>query len=170
MAKDIDDVKTGTVVSKTVYDKFAEYCKDRADLDGQYVIEELQENQMAAILSATTEAELDKAMEAAGLTALKDLDDGTEIQINGYHYMHGTREEFRTRLGVFVVMDAQLLSDGTQIALDTSVERVIGFLRAVESGQIEGLDFPVQRRVKKTPTGKGDMITLHPIPKRAVQA
>jgi hypothetical protein len=169
-AKDVDQVKTGTITTKTTYEKFAEYCQDRADLDGQFVIDELQEKQMAAILAARSEEELDEAMKAAGLTALKDLEDGTEIQINSYHLMRGTRDEFKTRLGVFAVLDAQLLSDGTRIALDTSIDRIIGFLRAVESGQINGVDFPLARRVKKTPTGRGDMITLLPIPKRAVQA
>lgn len=170
MAKNIDFVKTGTVTTKTPYEKFSEYCKDRADLDGQYVIDDLRQGQINNIFAATTPEELDKAMEAAGLTGLRDLDDGTEIQINGYHLMRGNRDEFANGLGVFAVMDAQLLSDGTPIALDTGIDRIIGYLRMIESGQIPGLDFPVQRRVKKTMAGKGEMITLLPVPKRVVSS
>lgn len=163
-----EPAKTGETQPPSVYDQFITYVRNRAELEGQYAAAELENNQMAAVLSATSVEELDAAMEMAGLVALKDLDDGTEIQINGYHLVHGSRADYANRLGVFAVIDAQRVSDGVQMALDTGVSRIIGFLRMVESGQL-GIEFPIQRVVRKVPTNNGyEMVTLRPLSKRAV--
>lgn len=163
-----EPAKTGDAKALSAYDRFVAYARDRASVEARFAASELESNQMNAILNATTEEELDAAMQMAGLTALGDLDDGTEIQINGYHLVTGSRADFANTMGVFAVIDAQRLSDGVQLALDTGVTRVIGFLRMVESGQL-GISFPIQRTVRKVATNNGySMVTLRPLSKRAV--
>jgi hypothetical protein len=159
-------VKPEQAVAPRPVDKFAEYAVNRAALEANLVREELGSAQMDAILNATTEEELDAAMAMAGLVGLRDLEDGTEIQINGFHYAPGTRTDFANRFGIFAVMECTLLETSANVAIDTGVERIITWLRAMEAmGK-----FPVQRRVVKITTGSGnDMITLLPLKKRAVQ-
>jgi hypothetical protein len=159
-------VKPEQAVAPRPVDKFAEYVVNRAALEANLVREELGSAQMDAILNATTEEELDQAMAMAGLVGLRDMPDGTEIQINGFHFAPGTRSDFSNRFGVFAVMDCTLIETGASIALDTGVERIITWLRAMEAMD----KLPTQRRVVKITTGSGnDMITLLPLKKRAVQ-
>jgi hypothetical protein len=159
-------VKPDQAVAPRPVERFAEYAVNRAALDAGLVREELGSAQMDAILSAQTEEELDAAMAMAGLIGLRDMQDGTEIQINGFHYAPGTRSDFANRFGIFAVMDCVLIETGANVAIDTGIERIITWLRAMEAmGK-----FPVQRRVVKITTGSGnDMITLLPLKKRAVQ-
>jgi hypothetical protein len=146
------------------HERFATYLQERAQVEQEIVAKELTASQLDAILTATTPEELDAAMEVAELVSLKDLEDGTEIQINGFHVAPGNRPEFTNTLGVWAVIEAQMIENGQQVNLDTGVERVIGYLRMCEH-----LDrFPVKVRVVKTVTGKGEMITLLPLRKRAV--
>jgi len=159
-----DTTVTGTVTGPTQFERFVQYAKDRAAVEGSLVGDELTESQMERILTATTQEELDNAMKLAGLTGLKDLADGTEIQINGYHLVPGSRSEFANKLGVFAVIDAQLVSNGAEIKLDTGILRIIGYLRMCEANGW----FPVQRIVKKIPTGNGEMVTLEPLTERAI--
>jgi hypothetical protein len=141
------------------------YVKDRAAVEGSIVGDDLVNDQIDKILNAKDIDELDAAMEMAGLSGLNSIPAGTELQINGYHLVTGNRAEFGNRLGVFAVMDVQRLSDGTEMVLDTGVERIIAFLRACEANGW----LPVQRVVHKIPTGAGELITLKRLPKRAVQ-
>jgi hypothetical protein len=159
-------VKPDQVIAPRPIEKFAEYVTNRAALEANLVREELGSAQMDAILNATTEEELDAAMGMAGLVGLRDLPDGTEIQINGFHYAPGTRSDFANRFGVFAVMECVLIETGANVAIDTGVERIITWLRAMEAMD----KFPTQRRIVKITTGSGnDMITLLPLKKRAVQ-
>lgn len=156
--------KQGTVISPRPFEKFAEYARNRAQVEAQIVAEELGANQLDKVLTATTPEELEAAMEMANLVALKDLENDTEIQINEFHLSPGNRSEFANRLGVFAVIDATLLETGQPVTLDTGVERIIAYLRMCESNGW----FPRQCRVSKTPTGNGELITLLPIRKRVV--
>jgi hypothetical protein len=148
--------------------------RDRAELEGSLAIQQLNEEQFQRIIAAKTEDELEAAMEMIGLTGLKELENGTVIQINEFHLMPGNRQEFANRLGVFAVLDITLLSEsrlgkpGTRVMMDTGIERIITWLRAIESGQIAGIEFPVQRIVAKIGAGAGDMVTLKRLPKPVV--
>ena len=165
MSDEIAVTPEQTVAMRPV-DRFAEYAMNRAMVEAEIVRDELQAAQGDAILNATTEEELEAAMELAGLVALRDLEDGTEIQINGFHYSPGTRSDFRNRWGIFAVMECVLIESGTSVAIDTGVERVILWLRAMEAMN----KFPAQRRIVKITTGSGNnMITLLPLKKRAVK-
>ena len=157
--------KSGQVSEVRPYERFVSYVKDRASVEGSIVGQDLVNDQLDRILTAANLDELDAAMEMAGLTGLNNIPAGTELQINGYHLVTGNRAEFGNTLGVFAVIDAQRLSDGTEMVLDTGVERIIAFLRACEANGW----LPVQRVVHKIPTGNGELITLKRIPKRAVQ-
>jgi len=160
-------VSTGNDYSGEIrpHQRFAEYLIQRAEVEGEIVAKKLSEDQLDAILTATTPEELDAAMEMAELVSLKDLEDGTELQINGFHVAPGNRAEFQNSLGVWAVLEAQFMENGTQVNLDSGVERVIGFLRMCEVME----RYPVQVRLSKVPTGGGnEMITLLPLRKRAV--
>lgn len=150
--------------------QFTRYLNDRAELDREFSgADELSANQMETILRANSEDALWTAMENAGVPALRDLDDGTEIQINGFRILAGNNQEFSNRFGVYVIIEAQSLESGQEMQLNTGVERVIGFLRMVESEQA-GIKFPVEVRVKKTTTGSGNtLVTFARVPKRAVR-
>jgi hypothetical protein len=159
-------------VKRSDFDMFMEYVKQRASVEGPMAMEKLTRDQTQAIITATTEEELEAAMEFAGVTGLRDVPNGTVIQFNGFHYVPGTRSEFKNRFETFAVMDCTVLTAtkrfgeiGTSVMLDTGVERIIAWLRAVESGQIPGLGFPVKRIVIKQPTGEGkELITLKKLP------
>lgn len=148
------------------HERFAQYLAQRASVEGEIVAKELTASQLDAILTASTPEELDTAMEMAELVALKDMQDGTELQINGFHVAPGNRVEFQNTLGVWAVLEAQLIETGATINLDTGVERVIGYLRMCEVME----RFPVRVRVSKIGTSEGkEMITLLPLRGRAMQ-
>jgi hypothetical protein len=152
-------------VSVTAFEKFSMYLQQRAEVEMEIVRQQLETDQLNAILSAETDEELDRAMELAGLTGLRDLPDGTEIQINSFHVAPGNRQEFASALGVFAVIEAQFVENGVRVNLDTSIVRVLGFLRMCE---VRGR-LPIQVRIAKTGTGGGnEMITLLPLRKRAM--
>jgi hypothetical protein len=145
--------------------KLAEYLRARAEMEAPIVAQELSEQQMDKILTAETPEELDEAMQLAGLIGLRDLENGTEIQINGFHVALGTRSEFMNQLGVFAVINCQDLSTGQEFNVDTGVQRVIAFLRMCEHFE----RFPLAVTVTKVAAGGGELITLLPLRKRAVQ-
>lgn len=160
----------GEVQQRSAVDIFVQYVQDRAQVEASIAGQELADTQLEEILSAVSEDDLFTALNIQGITALKDLAEGTEVQINAYHLVRGNRDEFSNRLGVFAVIQAQLLADGTNLTLDTGVERVIGFLRMVESGKT-GQEFPVQVRIHKITTGSGNvMVTFQKVPRRAVKS
>jgi hypothetical protein len=156
----------GTVAT-TPFERFRAYCADRAALDSVGVGDELSVNQVTKILTAQSTEDVFAALQMAGMIGLRDVPDGTEIQINGFRFAPGTNNDFANRLGVFVVIDAQRLSDGGPMVIDTGVERIIGALRAWEAND----SFPVQAIVKQQKTQSGNtMVTLWPVPPRAVPA
>jgi len=153
------------------WQQFSEYVRARAELESQIVAEELGSAQLNALATAQTEEELDAAMKMAGLIGLRDLDDGTEIRIQSFHYAPGNRADFANRFSVFAVLECTLLATGQSVNLDTGVERIIVWLRAHELMTPEGLEaWPCDRKVSKIVTGSGnEMITLLPIPKRVTE-
>lgn len=157
--------QAGTV-ALSPFERFKNYCIDRAALDSAGVGDELSATQVTNILTAESVDDVFKALELAGMIGLKDVPDGTEIQINGFRFAPGSNKDFANRLGVFVVIDASRLSDGSPLILDTGIERIIGALRAWEAQDA----FPVQAVVKQQSTNSGNtMVTLRPVPPRAVQ-
>src|SRR5262249_16118500 len=132
----------------------------------EIVAKELTASQLDAILTATTPEELDAAMEMAELVGLREFDDGTELQIHGFHVAPGNRTEYRNNLGVSPVLECQSIETGANVNIGKGVERVIGYLGMCEVMR----RFPVQVRVSKVNTGGGnEMITLLPLRGRAVQ-
>jgi len=159
---------TGTIARtpNQAVEAFKKKVMNRAILEREYIAERMQEAQLGDMFAAGTEEEMFAALQLGGMTALKDLDNGTEIEITGFHYVEGTDDEYKNSLGVFVVIDAVRLSDGGDLLLDTGVERVIAYLDAIETGRF-GYSFPVRVRVAKTRTRKGrDMVSFEKIPER----
>lgn len=169
MSEDIDGTVTvrpaGAVQPLTPFERFRDYCLNRAALDGANVSAELAEQQVTTLINATTPEDVFNALKLAGLTALKNLDDGTEIEITGFHFVPGSNDDYANRLGVFVVIEAIAIATGLHIALDTGIERIIGALRAWEAMEA----FPVQCTVRKQRTTAGrEMVTLAPLSQRPV--
>jgi hypothetical protein len=156
--------ETGSALDRPAIRRFAEYLQNRAAIEAPMVAQELSADQMERILIAENEDQLFDAMRLAGLIALRDIPDGTELQINEWHVAQGTRSEYMNRYRVFAVMNCQDISTGQEFIADTGVERVIGFLRMMEQFD----RFPVQVQVSKQAAGSGDLITFLPLRARAV--
>jgi len=168
----VADPKNGAVEKLTdrqkLVQQFATLVQGRAELDASFDAQEIAEAQLATILRAKNEDELFAAMELAGVSGLRDMEDGAEIEIRGYRFLRGMNEDFANRLGVYVIMDCVSLETGAEFPLNTGIERIIGFLRMVESGDA-GLMFPVSVRIKKSTTASGNtMVTFKRLSKRAV--
>jgi hypothetical protein len=143
------------------YQKMLAYMRERAEVTAsEYDPEELSADQVDRIMTATTEDELFKAMETAGLTGLKDLEDGTVIRIHSYRLVSG-----QLGIGVYAVLEADDPNTGEVLQLDTGVSRILAFLRMCEVMQ----KFPVTVEIVKKTTASGNqMITLKRDRKRAV--
>jgi hypothetical protein len=99
-------------------------------------------------------------MKMAGLTGLKDLEDGQALRIHGYRLLQGD-----LGIGVYAVLDADDPDTGEAFALDTGVTRILAFLRMCEVMD----KFPIEVVVKKKTTASGnELITLRKRGKRAV--
>ena len=166
MASDV--AKTGKVHVITPFEKFVKHIQDRAEIDASFnSADELAEKQVLKILTAENPNDLFGAMKLEGLTGLKDVEDGTELQINGFRLVRSARPDIKGRTEVYAVIDATDLATGEALALDTSIERILTFL--VKAEQIDAL--PVSVRVQKKTTGSGNsMITFAPVPQRVRQA
>ena len=145
---------TGTVASRPM-DKFKAYAEQRAQLETDNMRNELEASQMDRILSAQTEEELEAAMSIESLPGLNDIENGTILIFHGYHMVKSNRDDFKSTLGVYAVIDVEDRS-GRRFQVNTGVTRIIGFLRAAE---VQGL-FPCSRIVVKQLAGSGEMITL----------
>lgn len=146
----------GTVTPLTSRDKFHRYLLDRAKIEGEVNADRLALQQLDDVFAAKTPDQLWAAMELTGLIALKDIDAGTHLTINGYTISPGD-PQYKTP--AYAIVDAYYTATGSEVQIDTGVERVLGFLRAVESGQA-GLNFPVNVKVDKKNTSNGTAVTF----------
>jgi hypothetical protein len=153
----VDEVVTnGTIVPRKSRERFHQYLIQRATIETAANADALADDQINEIFAATTEDQLWDAMKLDGLTALKDMNTGDLLTITGYRLSIGGTE-FKTP--AYAIVDAYYTLNGMEIKLDTGVERVLGFLRAVESGQV-GLSFPVKVKVDKKVTANGTAVTF----------
>jgi hypothetical protein len=145
------------------YQRVVNYLVERAEVDaGDYDPEELTAEQVDRIMVAANEDELFEAMKTAGLTGLKDLDNGTRITIHGFRLVAGT-----LGIGVYAILEATDPDTGENLALDTGVTRILAFLRMCEVMQ----KFPVTVVVDKKTTASGnELITFKRAGKAPVKA
>lgn len=164
-SKSSDDAKVveGTAAELTPYQKFINYALQRADVEnGDWDTHEITEAQIGDIMAAGDEEALFAAMQPAGLTGLRDLDNGTELEVHGYRLVRGN-----LGIGVYAVIDAVNTATAESMALDTGVERVIAFLRMAEHLEL----YPIKVIVTKKTTGSGnELITLSRPAKRPVSS
>jgi hypothetical protein len=156
------DVVKGQVHTPTPRERFTKLGLDRAALESNFDADELIESQMSDILSAETEDALFDAMGLEGLKGLKDIPAGTILQINSYEFHKGSARYGGP--GFFAIMQAQDVATGEELTIDTGVERIMGFLRMVESGQA-GVKFPITVRVVKKETAEGEAVTFAKVKK-----
>jgi hypothetical protein len=162
-ASDSDGAIEGTTSELTPYQKFINYSLQRADVENtDWDAHEITEAQIAGIMSADSEDALFAAMQTAGLTGLRDLANGTELELLGYRLVRGN-----LGMGVYAVIDAVSAETAESMALDTGVERVLAFLRMAEVMEL----FPLHVVVTKKTTGSGnELITLSRPAKRPVSS
>jgi hypothetical protein len=145
------------------FEKLVAYLRDRAVVDQtEFDPEEINAEQVDKIMTATSEDDLWEAMKMAGLTGLKDLENGQALRIHGYRLLQGD-----LGIGVYAVLDADDPDTGEAFALDTGVTRILAFLRMCEVME----KFPVEVIVSKKATASGnELITLKKRATRAVKS
>lgn len=164
--------KEGVIVPKaaqmTAREKFRQGMLSLAELEGSAGerVDELQARQIEQIMGARSEDQLFASMEMQGLTGLRDLDNGQVITITGYTVAKGSGEY--KGAGFYAIISAFDADTGEEMMLDTGVERIIGFLRMVETGAA-GVKFPVTVKVLKKATANGEVITFGRVRPRTVQ-
>lgn len=167
MSADVEqNAQTGTVEGPRPYERFAASLQRKAAQEKERGHFDLTANQIDAALTAETEEDIWDSDEG-GLVALKDLV-GAELRIEGYRILPSTDPEMDNGLGVFLIGTAVLLNDvsgtpGEVIQFNTGVATVIAKLEAFQGhGR-----FPLETLVTSVKAGKGDMVRLRPIPRRA---
>jgi len=158
--------KTSTAVATDrPYEAFLAFVQSKIAEGTDYsVTDELATEQVSKIAVSENLDDLFGAMKMQGLIGLRDLDNGTELEIRGYRIVKSTRDDMAGRVGVFAIMDAIDLFDNSPKALDTSIERVLAFL--IKCEQLD--KFPVQVKVlKKTTQSGNEVITFGPIVQRS---
>lgn len=160
-------VKKGNAVELTPFQKFVKFVQERAELDASFATaDELVSDQVARISAAESADDLFGAMKIEGLTGLKDLENGTDIQIHGYRLLKSANAEMSGRTAVYTVMDATDLTTGEKLALDSGIERVLIFLIKCERLEM----FPVDVRIIKKQTQTGNtLVTFGKVPARTVK-
>ena len=173
MAKEVAP-KEGTVAQPKPFERFVQYALERAVVDESFnATDDLVENQVNRILDAENIDDLFDAMELAGLKGFRDLENGTVLTVTDYRYVKSNRADLAGKLwnpdrneGAFVIVDA-VNEDGEEIALNTSVIRLVSFFRKVETWGL----FPITVKVVKDTTASGnEIITLAKIRKPTVKA
>lgn len=161
--------KTAKTVQLTDFEKFVKFIQDRAEIDSSFSsADELAEKQVIKLLAAENMDSLFEGMRLEGLTGLRELENGTELQINAYRLVRSSRPDMQGRTSVYAIIDAVDLATGEALALDTGIERVITFL--VKCEMIGAL--PVSVCITKvTAQNSGNvMITFSPVRARAHSA
>jgi hypothetical protein len=148
-----DSVVPASTSEPRPFERLVNYLRERAVVDQtEFDPEEINADQVDKIMSATSEDELFEAMKMAGLTGLKDVENGQILRIHGYRLLQGDMG-----IGVYAVLDADDPNTGEAFALDTGVTRILAFLRMCEVME----KFPITVTVAKKSTASGnELITL----------
>jgi hypothetical protein len=166
MAKDVD-VKSGEVTQPRPFERFIQYVQDRAEVDSAFNAgDDLVESQADKILTAENADALFEAMELTGLGNFQSLDNGTEVTINDFRLVKSARDDLSGKLKAFAIINVIDNSTGEELALNTSILRIVSFLRMAEVMQL----LPVQVRIVKSVTANGnEVITLAKIKSKLVK-
>jgi hypothetical protein len=147
--------------------RFARELVGRAEVEegfgGEEVGDELTAQQVERILNAEGEADLFEAMEFGGLIGLKDVPDGTVLEIQSFRIVKGT--DNKGKLGVYAAIQAKD-SNGTERGYDTSVPRIVAFL--VQAERMELIPLTVQIATRNTGSGN-TMVSLRKVPAHTVR-
>lgn len=167
MAKEVA-VKDGQAGELRPFQRFIQYVQDRAELDEAFdPTDDLVEGQADRILNAENIDALFDAMELSELKGFRDLENGTELTILDYRLVKSNRDDLSGKLKAFAIVNVVDLSSGEEMTLNTSVLRIVSFLRKVEIFDL----FPIDVRVVKDTTTRGnDVITLAKIKARSVKS
>jgi hypothetical protein len=152
---------------QTPLQRFARELVMRAEveenIDAEATGDELTAIQVERILAAETDDELFEAMEFGGLVGLKDVPDGTVLEIQSFRIVKGT--DNKGKLGVYAAMQAKG-QNGEERGYDTSVPRIIAFL--VQCERKELLPVTVQIATRNTNSGN-TMVSLRKVPAHVVR-
>lgn len=156
--------KTKDVATVSKYEEFVAFVQAKAaEAQPAQLADDLASEQVTKIAVAEDLDSVFGAMRMQGLTGLRDLDAGTELDLLSYRLVQSTREDMAGKTGAYAIIDAVNLYTGERVALDTGIERILVFL--IKCDQLNA--FPVQVKIVKKTTGSGnETITLGPVSKR----
>jgi len=159
--------KDVTVHTPRPFERFISYVQERAEVDSAFApADELVEKQADNILTVDNVDALFEAMELAGLDNFQNLENGAEITILNYRLVKSNREDLSGKLGAFAIVQA-VNEDGEELALNTSILRIVSFLRMAEVLKL----FPLSVKVVKQTTVAGyEVITLAKIKTKPVKS
>ena len=155
--------KSGTAVAPRAVDNLIDYLRKRADADAGSRAYDVAASQLEKILSATDEAAFWDASDYSSLGG-RDLED-VEQTILSFTVHESTSDEYDAALGFYILVTAQDMEKGEELIWNTQSPLIIGQLRWLESKNL----LPYSCVIRGTRAGKGRVIKLRPIPKRAVQ-
>lgn len=175
-ANDPDTITTGDVANITdapirgangdrPVDRFKKYMHNRAAIEGANMAYDVAANQIDKIMQAADSGDVQAIWDADDMPILngQDLQD-VEQRITGFTVHESTNDAFENPWGIFIIVQAQKLSDGEEIVWNTGAALLISKLRAFEAVGA----FPLDAVIKGTKAGKGTVLKLAPVPVRAV--
>lgn len=160
---DVDQAASNGQIEVKPHQQFIQYLAMRAETESQTRGFDVAASQIDKILTSSEETFWDS--DAGGTLNGQDVV-GVELSVNSISFAPSS-DEYDAPLGVYVLVNAQRLSDGAELLVNTGAALVITKLYAAEQrGMIPGL----QCKFEGTKAAKGTVLKLRPIPARAVPA
>lgn len=122
---EIDTTNGGTIARPSI--GLVAWLADQADRDSGNLAFEITADQLDKMLSAEDTEDFWQAVESAGTTAGKELED-VPFRADSFT-VHKSGESFKAPLGHFVVIHAVKLTDGEPVLINTGSPLVIGVMR-----------------------------------------
>jgi hypothetical protein len=154
-------IKDGTTLAPKPHERFIGSLMARAEREGQTLGRDVSLSQIDKVLQAETEEDVWNADEG-GTVSGQDMID-VEMQILSITVAPSS-DEYDATLGVFINIKAIRLDTGDEIVVNTGADKIITKLVKFES---MGL-LPIEGVIRGVKTRNGTMLTLRPLPKRAV--
>jgi hypothetical protein len=154
-------VQSGTAIAPKPHERFIQSLNARAEREGATLGRDVSLSQIDKVLQAETEEDVWNADEG-GTVSGQDMID-VEIEILSLTVAPSS-DEYDATLGVFINIKAIRLDTGDETVINTGADKIITKLVKFEA---MGL-LPIQGVIRGVKTRNGTMLTLRPLPKRAV--
>lgn len=156
--------KSGQVQQMTPLQRFIHQVQGEAELTKTMTSGDVASRVAANMIEAET---LEDAIAAqdSGMASGKDLVD-VEMQVNEFDTLP-SNEAFKegSPLGVYVLVHAVKLEDGTELEFATGAPNIVTLLH--KARQLDRL--PLDCVIRSKPTSNGELLTLKLLPKRVIR-